>query len=474
VTPCCKQCKNVTTKPVARGQQATAGVLWTSPFCEHVSLEDKRNSINSKMSTKMNNKKKKNVKKGNNGNIATLSGQGGYYSEKVVPFMRKVIPDGTLAKYGGKAGGLLAPMISLNPYAGAVGRSSGSALGSAISRLVGFGDYSVVNNSLSTVGKAVDPGQPVPSFGVMGEGTKVRHRDFLMDILSPATPANFTNRSFPINPGLGGTFPWLSLLANNYQQYIVNGMVFEFVSSSSDFASNSALGTVILATDYDSIDAPFANKQQMENSQYAVSAKPSCSQIHTIECLPAATANKLYYTRIGAPPVNTDLRLYDLGNFQLATSGLTAPAGTAIGELWVSYDVTLYKPILGTGTGASQHITPGGTINVSNAWGTSPVTVGTQFFLPLSAGQLVCQIAGSYLIVTASACTVPTVPNYGGTGAIGMTIYAAATPLATTTTYLQEVGVTCSVGQLITVDISTWGSTTGWNTRVTPYDRSLA
>jgi hypothetical protein len=34
--------------------------------------------------------------------------------------------------------------------------------------------------------------------------------------------------------------------------------------------------------------------------------------------------------------------MYDLGNFQLATQGVSA-AGVTLGELWVSYDITFYK-----------------------------------------------------------------------------------------------------------------------------------
>lgn len=415
-------------------------------------------------------KKKNQNNKKQQASIAKIAGQGNY----VVDVAKKIVPDGFFTQMGTKAGGALAPLVSSNPYVLRLGKDLGGKLGGAISRLVGFGDYHVVNNTLTTVGKAIDPGQAVPSFGDLSMATRIRHREYIGDIITPSTPATFTLLAYPINPGMPQTFPWLSTLANQYQQYIFNGLVFEFVSTSSEYATGTAMGSIILATDYDSLDSNFIDKPHMENCQYSVSAKPSMNQIHTIECLPSATANKLYYTRNGATNQSGDLRLYDLGNFQVATSGLTAPAGAVLGELWVSFDISLFKPIVGLFTGNSQKITAGGTINVTNAWGSSPTSVGALYFLPLAAGQLICQVSGSYIMTHVAICTTPSIPIYGGSGAVGISGYGTSQPLASTTTFLQEVGVTCTVGQNINVDISLWGSNAGWTTRIAPYNRALA
>lgn len=420
-------------------------------------------------------KKKNKSKSGNgkNGAVATVTGQGGYYTDKIVPALKKVFPDGTFSKTGKLVGGALAPLVSLNPYARGLGMAAGGALGSSISRLVGFGDYSVVNNTLTTVGKAIDPGTPVPSFGVMGEATRVRHREYIGDIVATGGTV-FNNQSYPIQPGLATTFPWLATMAGQYQQYIFHGLVFEFVSTASEYAASVGLGAVILGTNYDSLDAAYPDKRHMENSQYCVSAKPSMSQIHTIECLPSATANKLYYTRGASIPANADLRMYDIGLFQIATQGIVAAAGTVIGELWASYDIALYKPLLGNVLGSGQKIDPHGAGSPTNPYGSSPNYSGSTYFLVVGGNTLVCQIAGSYLISHNASCTVPTTPNYGGTGAIGMTVYYTSAPLASTTNFLQQIGVTCAVGSIITIDITTWGSTAGLLSRIVPYDRLVA
>lgn len=413
-----------------------------------------------------------NKKKVSNGTVAIIGGQGNYYTEKIAPAMGKVFPKGSFAKTGGAIGAVLSPFVSANPYMPAVGKSAGSALGQSIARILGFGDYSVVNNTLSTVGKAISPGQPVPSFGVMGEATRIRHREYIADIVATGSAA-FSNSMYAINPALATTFPWLNTLAGNYQQYIFNGLVFEFVSTASEYVSTIGMGTVILATDYDAIDAAYSDKRHMENSQYCVSAKPSMSQIHTIECLPSATANKLYYTRATTPPTNTDIRMYDLGNFQIAQTGITATAGVVLGELWCSYDVSLYKPLIGTTSGTGQKITPATAITPTFPFGTSPTYTGSTYFLAVGGNTLVCQVAGSYFISLAAACTVPTTPIFGGAGAVGMSVYAISAPLATTTTFLEVVGVTCTVGQLISIDTSLWATTAGLATRIVPYDRSV-
>lgn len=284
--------------------------------------------------------------------VPRLRGQGGYYSDKIVPNMRKIVPDGTFARLGsnlGTSGGTLAgSRFGIGSAGGAVGGKLGGFLGKGISRLLGFGDYTVVNNSLFKEGMAIAPGESVPSFGVMGAETRVKHREYIRDVLVPVSPLLFTNTSYTINPGDSVTFPWLSDLAANYQQYKINGMVFEFKTLSSDITAGGALGSVVLSTNYNVLDAQFVDKVHMENSQFAVSAKPSCSQIHTVECDPAQTANPLRYVRDASSSTTTsqDARFYDLGKFQIATVGLPGSAGAVLGELWVSYDVSLYKPIL--------------------------------------------------------------------------------------------------------------------------------
>lgn len=180
----------------------------------------------------------------------------------------------------------------------------------------------------------------------------IMHREYLGD-MNPTTA--FTNTSFPLNPGMDQTFPWLSQIASSYSEYYFKSLTFHFrsMSSSSVLAasgSNTALGTVMLSTEYNAVLPPFTTKNQMENHQYAASIKPSQNISHRIQCRNSHTPLNKLFIRNRKNEADTDLRLYDLGNFQIATQGMQqnpsidADANYSIGELWVSYDVCFMKP----------------------------------------------------------------------------------------------------------------------------------
>lgn len=173
-------------------------------------------------------------------------------------------------------------------------------------------------------------------------GTIVRHTEFIQNI---SGTEDFSLFSLPINPGLDSTFPWLSQIAPAYEQYKWRGLVFTYKTTSADLVTgtNGALGQVIMATDYDSADANYTSQREMLNSEYAKSAKPSVSFVHPIETARSQVPYKMFYTREGDPPANADIRLYDIGKFQLATQGMQATGGT-IGQLWVSYEIEFQKP----------------------------------------------------------------------------------------------------------------------------------
>lgn len=246
---------------------------------------------------------------------------------------------GLFSKAGGAIGGMLGGPAGALAGAGAgyAARTGVNALWKAVS---GYGDYKVENNTILDGG--MSPPQIVNS--VADGGVIVRHREYLGDINATI---NFTIDNYPLNPGMEKTFPWLSSIANSFEEYKWRGMIFEFKSESSDSilstATSSALGSVMMATQYNALSPAFPDKRQMENYEFATASKPSCSFIHPIECKGSVTPLTKLYVRNGAPPPNADLRLFDLGNFYIATQGMQAASGVC-GELWCSYEVELYKP----------------------------------------------------------------------------------------------------------------------------------
>lgn len=250
-----------------------------------------------------------------------------------------------------KGGGVLGTLAS-----GAM-----SLLGKGIGSLItGFGDYKIEGNSLMTGG--IDP--PTVINSVNKGGVIIRHREYLQDILA-SNPFNIIN--LPINPGQISTFPWLSSIAAHFEQYKFRGLLFEFKSLSSDAvlstATSSALGSVVMATQYNALNPPFPNKFIMENYEFANSSKPSLSFIHPVECNRADTSIVELYTRTGAPAAGSDLRLYDLGNFSIAAVGMQASSGVA-GELWCTYEIEFLKPKIENPSDSTEmidhfHVLPG-------------------------------------------------------------------------------------------------------------------
>jgi len=245
---------------------------------------------------------------------------------------------GIIAEMGGKLGSVAGGIVG-GPWGSGIGDFLGGKLGHLAEKITGFGDYKVVSNSILKGG--MSPPYVVNS---MNKGSViVRHREFIGDIIASTA---FTVLSYPINPGVSLTFPWLSQIAASFEQYRMRGCLFEFLSTSSDAllssATSTALGTINMATQYDVAHPAFTDKRSMLNHEFANSAKPSCTFIHPIECKKSRTPISELYTREGPVPTGNDPHLYDLGNFQIATEGMQA-AGGVLGELWVTYEVELFK-----------------------------------------------------------------------------------------------------------------------------------
>lgn len=257
--------------------------------------------------------------------------------KKRAPATRRQQPSGslgrTLLEEGGSAVGGLFGVPGI-----------GKMAGGALSTVLGLGDYEVKENLFleGRLPKMVN----IPGQG----GTVIRFQEYLSDIYTTANiaaPDSFNLQSFIINPANPDCFPWLSQLAGNYEQYFIEGMLFEFRSTSANAlnSTNTALGSVMMATQYDVSDSLFQSKAEMLNYEFSNSTKPSMSAVHMIECAPSQTVLNGLYTLRGGAPAGTDQRLYNLGRFCIATVGFQA-ANVNIGELHVTYQVRLLKPKL--------------------------------------------------------------------------------------------------------------------------------
>lgn len=147
-------------------------------------------------------------------------------------------------------------------------------------------------------------------------------------------------------------FPWLYQVATAYEQYRFKKLRFLFVSTSASAvysgSSSTALGAVVLATQYDVYDRPFTTKQQMESSFGATSSTPFRNFQHQLDVSGRDVPYKYYYINQYNQAVGGDLRLYNFATTTIATQGMQA-VSSDLGELWIEYEVELIKPKTITG-----------------------------------------------------------------------------------------------------------------------------
>jgi len=278
---------------------------------------------------------------------------------------------GILRNLGGLGGRMAGNMIGM----GDTGAGIGTGLGASLSKWLGSGDYTVSKNSLVTQFKGSGS---IPSMHRLGQSIVVRHKEYITDVYSGAgSPSAFTVAgTYALNPGLATSFPWLSGIAQQFQEYTWRGIVFHYVSTSgqSVASTNTALGSVMIATNYRATAPGYTNKQIMLNEFFSSDAKPSNDFCHPIECNPKENPYNVQYVRGGAIPSGEDQKTYDLGVTSIATQGL--PSGAIdCGELWVSYEVELRKPIATTELGSyaqTAHFQNGSGVSTTNPFGTIP------------------------------------------------------------------------------------------------------
>lgn len=312
---------------------------------------------------------------------------------------------------------------------GAIGGGPGSAIGAALGggaqslfrKITGFGDYKVSSNTLMASGGGMSY-DSLPQFQNAGRTVRIQHREYIQDIITSSVAGAFTSNIFYIQPALTGSFPWLQAIAEQFEEYQVNGMIFEFKSNSSDALNsvNTALGTVIMATQYNVLSSNFVNKQQMEQYEFSCSGKPSINLLHPVECARGESPVYTLQTRVG--PVSTgDQRLYDFGKFTIATNGMQGTS-VNIGELWVSYDITFLKPRLSGASDVADHYQLGTGITTSAYFGSSIPSASSTSDLGSTLTNTTITIPSSY--------TGSLLVSYNVYGSTGTVASATLTPSA--------------------------------------------
>jgi hypothetical protein len=154
----------------------------------------------------------------------------------------------------------------------------------------------------------------------------------------PGSSSWTSQLEFDLNPGLSSTFPWLSNVAEQYQEYKFVKLIFHYVP----IAPTSSQGDVILTPFYDAAAAYPQSEVQASDSINAVIGSVwmdhkcalSSSLMH-----PSGVKKYIRTFRMSG-----DSKSYDVGRLQLSTVNETTTSG--IGKLYVDYTVQLFGPRL--------------------------------------------------------------------------------------------------------------------------------
>jgi hypothetical protein len=237
-------------------------------------------------------------------------------------------------------------------FFGDKGRIVGEGVGSVL-RAFGLGDYEVKKNTLLNPGQLELKGsQSVPRItnSPGGEVVRVRKEEYIGDLYTgTGSPTAFTLDTFDLNPANPALFPWLSVIANNFEEYEFKGLIVTLKTMASDVSTAQSLGTMFGATQYDIDDPPFTNKQELLNYYFANSVKISDTVLIPVECDRKQNVLQHLYVPTGnIIPDGADSKFYNLGILSLGTYGCPG-ANSPVAEVWISYEVDFYKPKLALG-----------------------------------------------------------------------------------------------------------------------------
>jgi hypothetical protein len=187
-----------------------------------------------------------------------------------------------------------------------------------------------------------------PKFSTRSENTFVCHSEYIADIVQQIP---FTVTEYPINPGMGNSFLWLSTVAPNYERYRFKRLRFRYEVLS----STNTTGKVFFVPNFNVQDPPPENKQEALSYEYAVGSQPWIQFGVDVPERFLKTYNE-YFVRTQPLAINEDLKTYDTLALYICTEGSTA-ANLTVGEFWVDYEIELINPVGLQSNGGSNYLT---------------------------------------------------------------------------------------------------------------------
>jgi hypothetical protein len=178
--------------------------------------------------------------------------------------------------------------------------------------------------------------------------TRIRHREYIADVTAAASA--FTVRNFALNPGLGGSFPWLADIAGRYESYVFRSLRIHY----QPFCPTATPGSLMLAVDYDAKDGAPTGKVEMMAMSHATRCSVWDKTTYVSAPLDLRKFGVQRYVRTSGIPTGTDVKTYDVGNLFVGTAN-TPTTATSLGEIYIEYDVEFYTPQININTGSRNN-----------------------------------------------------------------------------------------------------------------------
>jgi hypothetical protein len=174
-----------------------------------------------------------------------------------------------------------------------------------------------------------------PVVNATRETCRVNHREFLGNVTGSVAFA--IAQSISLNPGLAASFPWLSVIAQNWETYRFRKLrVCYYTRTGSNIP-----GSVLLAHDPDASDAAPLTELVMSTYQSLAEDAPWKDICLEVAKLGLNDLGPRKFVRTGALAANQDVKLYDAGVIHIGTVDGTA---VAWGKLWLEYDIDFFTP----------------------------------------------------------------------------------------------------------------------------------
>lgn len=155
----------------------------------------------------------------------------------------------------------------------------------------------------------------------------------------------YNQNIYPINPGQSQMFPRLSRTATLYERYKFDFLEFYYQHDVSEYNPEGTSGLVYLSCKYDAAAPPPATTTQIDSSEPKVRCMPSENAVLNVPSAQLHPRGDPKFVRPGALPGGSDIKLYDVGNLFVTTSGQVADT-TEIGKLYVRYRGHFYTEVL--------------------------------------------------------------------------------------------------------------------------------